>query len=381
MSVRRVLTIAGRVFRDLRHDRRSLALILIAPLFAMFVFGLAFGGSLHDLEVVVANADRGVVLPPTNVTVQFSETILAELDPDVLVLREVGSAQEAAAEVEEGHAWGAIIFPENFSQDVQATLSTGIPQGNRTILLRLDQSNVNVAQAIQQELQTALRSLALSLGQTPPVVLDASQPIYGEGAVFMDFFAPGIIVMAIYMMTTLLTLLSFVAERTSGTLSRLLASPLTEGELVAGYALAFGAIGTLQAAFLLTVAKLVFEIITIGSLVLAFALVALLAIASQSLGILLSAAARREAQAVQFIPFIILPVFLLSGIIYPLEVLPSWLVPFAYAIPATYAVDGLRAVMLRGWGLEQIWMDALALVLFVVFLLALGRILLGRTRA
>lgn len=381
MNGRRVLAIAGRIFRDLRHDRRSLALILVAPLFAMFVFGFAFGGSLHDLEVVVANPDRGVALPPTNETVRFSEEILNRLDPDMVKLRAVVSAQEAVAEVKEGHAWGAIIFPENFSRDLQATFLTGIPQGNRTVLLRLDQSNVNVAQAILQEVQAALRSLAVELGQLPPVILDASSPVYGEGAVFIDFFAPGIIVMAIYMMTTLLTLLSFVAERTSGTLARLLASPLTEGELVAGYALAFGIVGTLQAAFLLAVAKLAFAIITVGSLILAFALVALLAIASQSLGILLSAAARREAQAVQFIPFIILPVFLLSGILYPLEVLPGWLIPFAYAIPATYAVDGLRSVMLRGWGVEEIWGDIAALVVFVILLLALGRMLLARSRA
>ena len=120
--------------------------------------------------------------------------------------------------------------------------------------------------------------------------------MYGANAQFIDFFVPGIMAFVVYLLTTLLTLLAFVGERTSGTLGRLLSTPLQESEIVSGYAIAFGIIGTIQAAFLLTVAILVFKIMIVGNVLLAFLVIALLAIVSQALGILLSSLAKREVK-------------------------------------------------------------------------------------
>ena len=83
----------------------------------------------------------------------------------------------------------------------------------------------------------------------------------------------------------------------------------------------------------------------------------ILAIVSQAFGILLSSLAKREAQAVQFIPFIILPVFLLSGIFWPIQAIPLWLRPLSYFVPPTYAVDACRSIFLKGWGISKVWPD------------------------
>lgn len=182
----------------------------------------------------------------------------------------------------------------------------------------------------------------------------------------------------VYLLTTLLTLISFVGERTSGTLDRLLSTPLREYEIVMGYAITFSLLGTMQAALLLTIGILVFNITIVGNVVLAFAVVALLAIACQALGILLSSLADREAQAVQFLPFIILPAFLLSGIFWPLEAIPTWLRPASYLVPPTYAIDACRSVILRGWGLEMIWTDVAALVVFAAVFLTMAVLSLER---
>ncbi len=207
-----------------------------------------------------------------------------------------------------------------------------------------------------------------------------SDPVYGEGAEFIDFFVPGIMAFVVYLLTTLLTLLAFVGERTSGTLERILTTPVKESEIVCGYALAFGIVGTIQAAFLLAVGVLVFKIDVVGNVLLAFLVVALLAVVSQALGILLSSLAKHEGQAVQFIPFIILPVFLLSGVFWPIEAIPTWLRPLSYLVPPTYAVDACRAVILKGWGLDKIWIDVTVLVAFAALFLVMAALSLKRKK-
>ncbi|MGZ4939962.1 MAG: ABC transporter permease [Halobacteriota archaeon] len=145
-------------------------------------------------------------------------------------------------------------------------------------------------------------------------------------------------------------LVIIVGERKSGTLHRLFASPLRESELVAGYSMAYGTLGILQSGLLLVVGVLVFNIIIMGNVLLAFATIALLAFASQGLGILLSSVAHNEQEVAQFAPFLALVAILLSGIVWPIEAIPVWLRPAAYLMPTTYAVGAVRSVMMWGWG-------------------------------
>jgi ABC-2 type transport system permease protein len=282
--------------------------------------------------------------------------------------------------VQNGSAYAVIVFPSDFTQSVQARASgqTSIAQENVTISILADKSNVNVANPIIAAVNKAVVQTTQGQGRQPSVSVDASNAIYGANARFIDFFVPGIISVAVWQLTTLLTLISFVGERTSGTLFRLLASPLKESELVAGYALAFGAIGTTQSAVLLAVGVLLFNVTIVGNVILAFGVIALLAIVSEGLGILLSSLARREAQAIQFLPFVVLPAFLLSGVFWPIEAIPAWLRPVSYVLPTTYAVEAVRSVTLRGWGLDKIYPDVVALLIFASVFLVLATLLLRR---
>jgi ABC-2 type transport system permease protein len=247
-----------------------------------------------------------------------------------------------------------------------------------TVSILADKSNVNVANPIIAAVNNAVAQTTHEEGHQPPVSVDSSNAIYGANAQFIDTFVPGIVSVAVWQITMLLTLIAFVGERTSGTLFRLLASPLKESELVAGYALAFGAIGAAQSAVLLAVGVLLFNITIVGNVFLAFGVIALLAIVAEGLGILLSSFARREAQAVQFLPFVVLPAFLLSGVFWPIQAIPKWLQPVSYLLPTTYAVEAVRSVTLRGWGLDKIYPDVVALLIFAGVFLVLATILLRR---
>ncbi|MDY6911409.1 MAG: ABC-2 transporter permease, partial [Chloroflexota bacterium] len=349
------------IFRGLRHDRRTLALIIVAPILAMCIFGVAFSGEVQNVGVVVVNLDEGPI----------AETIVANLDDEIIDVRFMQNESDAVSEVEAGEAWAAIVFPEGFSQNIMAKIQGDSSAGDTDIILRADKSNVNIAAAVTRTVADAMMATLSQTGRELPVAI-AESPVYGKDAEFIDFFVPGIMAFAVFLLTTLLTLLSFVGERTNGTLERLKASPMRDSEIVAGYAMAFGIIGMFQASLLLIVATLVFKIIIVGNPFLAYIIVSLLAVVSVSLGILLSAAAKREAQAVQFLPLIVLPTFLLSGIFWPVEAIPSILRPLSYVIPPTYGVEAMRSVMLRGWGLSDIWLEIVVLLGFALVFLSVS---------
>jgi len=363
MNIRRAFSIAKRVFRGLRHDPRTIVLIVMAPILYIFVFGIAFSGDVEDARVIAVNLDEGAG------SISFSEMIISNIDDETLNIRYRDNEAEAVNQVEDGKAWAAIIFPEHFTKNILAKIEGDSYGDGTSILIRADKSNVNVAAAISKAVSDAIKDTIDAYGGGVPISI-TDYPVYGENAEFIDFFVPGIVAFAIFLLTALLTLLSFVGERTSGTLNRLLVSPVRRSEIVVGYALAFSVVGMIQAAILLIVGTLVFKITIVGNPFIAFMIAALLAVVSVSLGILLSSAAKREAQAVQFIPLIILPTFLLAGIFWPVEAIPSYIRPLSYLIPPYYAVEALRSVLLRGWGLGGIWLEIVVLMAFAVVFLA-----------
>jgi ABC-2 type transport system permease protein len=362
LNGRRTFAITKKVLRSLKHDPRSIALMLVAPILAMGIFGFAFGSDIANVPVAIVDEDAG----------PLAARIVANLDGGALALREVDEFTAARAALEAAEVRAIIFFPDDFSASVQ--------QQDATVTVLLDGSNSQYVAHVQRHLQLALQETIQEGGSRLPVTVEPSF-VYAEGARYIDFFVPGIMAFAAMMFTTLLTLLAFVNERTSGTLTRLLATPVRGAEIVLGYALAFGIVAALQGAILLAVALWIFDVMLVGSLALAFLVVILVAIDAMSLGILLSAAAKRELQAVQMIPLVVFPTFLLSGIFVAVESLPAWLRPFSWAIPPTYAVEALRDIMLRGWGIAEVWPYIAALVGFGALFLTIAAVSLERQRA
>jgi ABC-2 type transport system permease protein len=149
---------------------------------------------------------------------------------------------------------------------------------------------------------------------------------------------------------------------------------------VFGYAIAYTVVGLVESAAALTFSVYVFGIACEGSILLAFLVIGVLAVMSLSLGMMLSSFARRSEQAMASIAIVALPPMLLTGIFWPVEGMPTWLRPVTWLIPNTYAINAARDVMLRGWGIGQIWLDLVVLAGFTVVFLALSVVSLGRVR-
>jgi len=367
----RILVVTTRVLRDLINDKRTLAIIFITPIVTMALFGFAFGNCVSDVPVIVVNKDVGFSRVSSHTADSISNKIIANLDPKVVKVTYSDNVNEAIDRVKHGEAYAVIVFPEQFSRSVY-TFPGNQSSSGATIKVMVDKSNVDVSEAINGTVNDALFKTVQGVAKKSPVDIDTGDPIYGGNMKLIDFSVPGMMTFSLFVLTTGLAMISFVEERTSGTLNRIFASPLSESETVVGYAIPFSIIGAMTSVILIVVGILAFHITIIGNVLIVFAIASLLAIVSQSLGILLSSTARRMIHVSLTAPFLFLVVFLLSGIIFPVQAIPYPLRPVSYILPPTYAVDAFRAVILKGGGLDMIWTDVLALCAFAVIFLALA---------
>ena len=374
MRLDRVFAIAKKNLRSLKHDRRTVGFLVLMPLLMITIFGYTFGGSVKNVDVYIVNLDQPVSNPSA------AAAIISNLGDTVHIVKTLTTPDGVAVateKVRDAKIWGAIVFNESFTQDViDAVNSSGPPA---VIMLIMDGTNPNIVSAVVNELQSVIRSQLGSTSAVAPIAV-APDLVYGQDARFIDFFAPGVMGLAAMMVTFMLSIISFVHERSASTLDRLLSTPVTEGEIVAGYALAFGFVGLIQSCVIITAAILLFDVMIVGNVLLALLVVFMLGVGNQGLGFMLSSFAKNEFQAIQFLPLILFPSILLSGVFWPLEAVPTLLRPVSYFIPLTYAVEGLRSVMIRGWSIDGIWLQLIVLVGFAIAMLILSAWGLKRRR-
>ena len=376
MRVERVLAIAKKNLRSLKHDRRTVGFLVLMPLLMITIFGYTFGGSVRNVDVYIVNLDQA----PQSESV--SAAIIANLQSrDTLNIVRIYATPDgvirATDKVQDADIWAAIVFNETFTQDV--TAASGGSGEPAMIRMTVDGTNPNIVSSISNELLTAIRAVLGQRAFLAPIVV-APSLIYGEDARFIDFFAPGVMGLAAMMVTFMLSIISFVHERSASTLDRLLSTPATEGEIVTGYALAFGLVGLVQSCVIISAAIILFDVMIVGNVLLALLVIFILGVGNQGLGFMLSSIAKNEFQAIQFLPLILFPSLLLSGVFWPLEAVPNLLRPVSYFVPLTYAVEGMRSVMIRGWSVDGIWLELLILTAFAIAMLVLSTYGLKRRR-
>jgi ABC-2 type transport system permease protein len=174
------------------------------------------------------------------------------------------------------------------------------------------------------------------------------------------------------------TSIAMLRERTSGTLERLLTTPLSRLDLMLGYGAAFGVAAAVQAVVTVTVATTLYGLDVAGSLWLVVLIAVVDAVLGVALGLLASAYARSEFQAVQFMPVVVLPQFFLCGLLVPRDQMAGWLHGISDVLPLTWAVDGLQEVGRSATETGTMWRDVGIVAGAALLALALGAATLRR---
>lgn len=337
MSLWRALAVSRRIVAQFRHDHASVGLLVVAPILVLSLVGALWGSNAVTTVRIIVASDRGA---PTGVA--------AALARDAALEARESTYDQGIAALREGTA-DAVIVMDRPSPSV--VIEGSSPQRSGAVLV-----------AIQK---------ALAPQGTPsgPRV----EYLYGGASyTLLDYLAPVFVGFFAFFFIFLLASVSFLRERTSGTLERLLATPLRRGELVLGYLLGFGAFAFIQAVLILAFTVLALGVQYRGSLAAAFVIELAIVVVAVSLGLLISAFARTELQAIQSIPIVILPQVFLSGLLAPVDQLPELLRRISSVLPLTYASEALRAVMIKGAGLTDpvVAKDLAVIALFGVMTLA-----------
>lgn len=326
----RVRALAIRIIHQFIRDKRTLALLFIAPLLVLGLVKLVFSG--QDVQVEIG-------------TVQLPPPIVERLAESEASLTAYPNTSEAELALQEGKL------------DAVLQLHNGAPS------ILLEGSDPAVTKAVQFLIQRAFQAEAQTL--RPNLA-------YMHGSEEMDAFdsfGPVLVGFFSFFFVFMLAGVSFLRERTGGTLERLLATPIRRWEVVVGYLTGFGLFTFIQAALIAWFSIDVLGLYMDGSIWLVLLLNLLLSLTALTLGALLSSFASNEFQIIQFIPLVIVPQVFFSGL-FNLDAMAPWLQKLSYFMPLYYGADAMRGVMIRGEGWADIsWNVGILLGLSLLFAL------------
>lgn len=336
-------TVMKRLIKQIAMDKRSIALMLLGPIFVLYL-----------LHVVLTS---GATTPKID-TVSMSAQAVQFLKKNAHV-RQVNSEKKAIADLKDQNA------------------SAYIQMNGQRPIITLEGTDPSKKRLVLAAIQKSLAGLA---GGSQPVKKPAVHYFYGSADLgTFDSLAPVLMGFFIFFFVFLISGISFLRERLSGTLERTLATPLKRGEIVIGYFFGFGVFVALQTILIQIFIVYGLNVPMEGSFWWLLALNLFIATVALSLGLFLSAFARNEFQLFQFIPLVIVPQILFSGL-FDLSKAPNWVWDLSHVLPLTYAAQASRDIMLRGRGFHAIQLPLAVLLAYSAVFLILNTLALKKYR-
>lgn len=336
----RVKALVKRILRQLLRDKRTIGLLIMAPIIVLTMLYFVFNGGDYISKVGIINGNDIVMKKFAANNVQLEEIESENLAHEML---------------------------ENQQIDAYIVLTEKSPE------IVLEGSDPTVTGATMKWLQQIFNQQQH----------DESLPITflhgSENMSQFDYFGPVLLGFFIFFFVFLIGGVSFLRERTTGTLDRLLASPLRRWEIVAGYVIGFGIFTVIQSVIISFYAIYVLKMVMNGSLIYVLLTIFVTAMTALTLGILLSTFAHNELQMMQFIPIIVVPQIFFSGL-FNLETIAEWLSWISIITPLYYTAEVLRDVMVRGNGFQDIYINILIIFSFSVVFMIINTVVLRKHR-
>lgn len=357
----RTLAIAKKVMKELFRDKRTLAMMFVAPVFIMWLMNFMFSASTA-VNIKLATQDL-----PTSLVTKMD-------DLDHVSVQTYKDLNQAKKDLADEKVDAVVSYKNGEYQVVYANTDASKTSMTRQVLrtsIASEGSNQLMARVKQALPQLKLEAKA-------PEIKESYQ--YGDkNTSFFTSMIPVLIGFVVFFFVFLISGMALLKERTSGTLERLLATPVKRSEIVYGYMLSYGLIAILQTAVVVLVAIWLLNVEVVGNLFNVIIVNVVLALVALAFGILLSTLAKSEFQMMQFIPLVIMPQLFFSGII-PLSSMGDWAQTVGKFLPLTYSGDAMSQIILYGRSIGDVLPNIGVLLIFLVILTILNIVGLRRYR-
>jgi ABC-2 type transport system permease protein len=337
------------------RDRQSLFMVLTMPVLMLLLYGYAITLDMKQIDMVVADQsgspESRALIRHLAATDFFSVRVAA------------GGVNNINSLFQSRKAQCVLIIPSDFAE----TRRTGkVSQ----VQLAVDASDPNAANFIQNYVTRAVgiyRTGSASLFTLEPRVF------YNPDMRSAPFFVPGLIALILLLISTLLTSIAIVREKETGTMEQLLVSPVKPSQIVIGKVLPYTVLSFLDGLVILVVGSLLFHVPIQGSVALVMLMMLVYVVTGLSLGMLVSTMAKTQSVAMLVaITLTVLPSLLMSGFIFPIASMPMVLQWFSRIVPATYFLEIIRGIVLKGNNLSNLYHPAGILLGIDVVLIVLS---------
>lgn len=342
-------------FKQFIRERAAIFWTFAFPIFFILIFGAVFSGEDETTFSV------GLVMEDnSSVAVGLSEA-LQQVPAFELYL---GDRQGEIAALEDGDRRAVVVVTPGFGQSIAQG-------GEGQVDIYYDPSQTTSAQVLLPIIHQVLDEFERSVAQAPSVIQISEQTLQTHDLRAVDYLVPGILAMAL-MQLGIFAAVELVVDRENKVLKRLGATPLRRSTMIMSTVAFRLLVAMLQAAAIIAVARLVFDVPVLGSWLFLIGMVILGTLTFLAMGYMLSAFARTEQTAMPLIMSIQFPMMFLSGIFFPIEMMPGFMRPIMDVIPLTYLGDSLRQIMVESSALHSQPVNAAVLAGWLVVCLLLA---------
>lgn len=367
MSGRRIKALAKKEFIQMKRDLRSLFAVFFIPLLMIFLFGYALSLDVERIPTIILDQDK------TPDSRNFIRLFDDSRYFDVVGYLDRNSEIDSA--LARGEAILALVIPTGFAAKVNQGLATPV----QAIFDGADPNTATIALGYLKALVTGygltiqesrLRRAGLQMADMP---LEARLRVWFNPEMkSRNFIIPGLTAVIMAVICALMTSMTVSKERETGTLEQLISTPVSSGELIIGKLLPYLGVGLIDMVLVVGAGVLIFEVPFRGSYLDLLLTALIFLTGTLAWGLFLSVVAKSQVQANQMAALsVLLPAFLLSGFIYPIENMPLVIQAITYLVPARYFVEILKGLFLQGVGLECLWPQVLALLVYTLLVLSL----------
>jgi ABC-2 type transport system permease protein len=364
MNIYRTFAVAGKEARQIIRDSRSLYLALGIPVMLMMLFGYALSLDVDNIPTAVWDQDRSLesreLIDRMRSSGYFKLIVHTESHSPII------------KKIDDNTVGVGIVIPYDFSSKIKSGRSVAV----QAIVDGSDSTRAGIAityiEAIVAQFAADYQNKALTrqavISRVTPPLEPRIRLLYNPELKSRNNIIPGLIAIIMMVIGALLTSLTIVRERETGTMEQLISTPLQSNELIVGKLIPYFALGYIDLVMVYLMGQYVFEVPFRGSIALVFFASSLFLIGSLSLGFLISVIASNQFFATQLALLgTFLPAFLLSGFVFPVSNMPDALQYITLIIPARHFVTILRAIYLKGVGISALIWPLFMLLVFAFF--------------